>query len=76
MEAELKRYPNLQEIVWAQDEPKNQGPWRFMAWRLRRVNASGLPIRYAGRPKSASPATGFHAIHKAQLEDLLAAALN
>jgi 2-oxoglutarate dehydrogenase E1 component len=71
--AELDRYPNAREIVWAQDEPQNQGAWRYMAWQLRQ--ASDLPIRYAGRPESASPATGYPGMHKAQLEALLDAAL-
>ena len=72
--AELDRYPNAGELVWAQDEPQNQGAWRYMAWQLRQ--ASDLPIRYAGRPESASPATGYHDLHKAQLEALLDAALD
>jgi 2-oxoglutarate dehydrogenase E1 component len=72
---ELARYPNLSEYVWAQDEPQNQGPWRFMAWQLHQITG-GQHVRYAGRPESASPATGFNNLHKAQLETLLDAALN
>jgi len=75
MAAELGRYPNLAEIIWAQDEPQNQGPWRFMAWQLHQLTG-GRHVQYAGRPESASPATGFHDLHKIQLEALLAAALN
>ncbi|TCJ13029.1 2-oxoglutarate dehydrogenase E1 component [Parasulfuritortus cantonensis] len=71
--AELDRYPNAEELVWAQDEPQNQGAWRYMAWRLRQ--AIDLPVRYAGRPESASPATGFASMHKAQLEAILETAL-
>lgn len=70
---ELERYADAEEIVWAQDEPQNQGAWRFMAWQMRQV--SDLPIRYAGRPESASPATGYHELHKVQLDALLATAL-
>ncbi len=73
IKAELARYPNAAEIVWAQDEPKNQGAWRFMAYHLRQL--SGKPVHYAGRPESASPATGYHSVHKQQLDDLIAAAL-
>ncbi|MDR3394573.1 MAG: 2-oxoglutarate dehydrogenase E1 component, partial [Parasulfuritortus sp.] len=73
--AELARYPHLAEYVWAQDEPQNQGPWRFMAWQLHQLTG-GKHVRYAGRPESASPATGFHDLHKAQLAALLDAALN
>ncbi|NTV95889.1 MAG: 2-oxoglutarate dehydrogenase E1 component [Thiobacillus sp.] len=73
LDAELDRYPNAEEIVWAQDEPQNQGAWRYMAWRLGQ--AAALPVRYAGRPDSASPATGSASLHKSQLEALLEAAL-
>jgi 2-oxoglutarate dehydrogenase E1 component len=69
IEAALVQYVQAQEIVWVQDEPKNQGPWRFMAYHLRTI--SSLPIRYVGRPPSASPATGFASVHKAQLERIL-----
>ncbi len=70
LRTELARYPNAGEIVWAQDEPQNQGAWRFMAYRLRTV--CQLPVRYAGRPESASPATGYAEVHKVQLEEILA----
>ncbi len=69
LSAELARYPNLQELVWAQDEPRNQGAWRFMAWQIKQL--SDLPLTYAGRPESASPSTGFHSLHQQQLESLL-----
>jgi 2-oxoglutarate dehydrogenase E1 component len=69
----LASMPSLTEIVWAQDEPRNQGAWRFMAYQLK--NLSNVPIRYAGRPESASPATGFAAVHAAQSESLIRAAL-
>lgn len=69
LEQILSAFPNAREIVWAQDEPQNQGPWRYMAYHLRQV--SSLPIRYAGRPESASPATGYASVHKAQFERIL-----
>ena len=73
LQAVLAHFPGLREIVWAQDEPQNQGAWRFMAFQLRQL--SELPLHYAGRPEGASPATGFASMHKAQAEALLAAAL-
>ncbi|HEX8978463.1 MAG TPA: 2-oxoglutarate dehydrogenase E1 component [Parasulfuritortus sp.] len=75
LKAELDRYPNLTELVWAQDEPQNQGAWGYMAWQMHHLTG-GRHVHYAGRPESASPATGFHDLHKAQLDALLAAALN
>ncbi len=65
----LARFPNARRLLWVQDEPQNQGPWRYMAYHLRQV--STLPIRYVGRPESASPASGYLAMHKAQLEGIL-----
>lgn len=65
----LASFPNARRMLWVQDEPQNQGPWRYMAYHLRQV--SPLPIRYIGRPESASPATGYLEMHKAQLERIL-----
>ncbi|MBK6741892.1 MAG: 2-oxoglutarate dehydrogenase E1 component [Hydrogenophilales bacterium] len=77
--AVIAGFAHLEEIVWAQDEPRNQGAWRFMVYELMKLgklkNFSNLPITYAGRPESASPATGFAAVHTAQSDSLIRAAL-
>ena len=70
----LQRYPNAKDITWAQDEPQNQGAWRFIAYQIRLQ--SGIWLDYAGRPESASPATGVAGLHKQQLQDILSAALD
>ncbi|MCC7175793.1 MAG: multifunctional oxoglutarate decarboxylase/oxoglutarate dehydrogenase thiamine pyrophosphate-binding subunit/dihydrolipoyllysine-residue succinyltransferase subunit [Bryobacterales bacterium] len=60
----LEKYPQSSELVWAQEEPRNMGAWRYMRDRLRPLIASGgRNLRYAGRPESASPATGSHKRH-------------
>ena len=69
----LARYPHTKSIVWAQDEPQNQGAWRFIAYQIRMQ--SGIWLEYAGRPESASPATGIASLHKQQLEAIIATAL-
>lgn len=69
----IQRYPNIKGITWAQDEPQNQGAWRFIAYQIRMQ--SGFWLDYAGRPESASPATGIADLHKQQLEAILATAL-
>jgi len=75
---ELERFPNA-EIVWCQEEPKNQGGWTFMEpnieWVLGRIRETNTRPRYAGRPASASPATGLMSQHKAQQEALVNDAL-
>ena len=75
-EAELAKFPNATEILWAQEEPKNQGAWYQTRHRLERLAKDGQQVRFAGRPASASPAVGYASKHKSQLEQLIADALN
>jgi 2-oxoglutarate dehydrogenase E1 component len=56
-------YPNLEEIVWVQEEPKNMGAWEFMNWRLKRLIDGRLPVNYVGRRRSPSPAEGSLTAH-------------
>ena len=76
--AELKRFPDA-EIVWCQEEPKNQGGWSFvepnLEWVLSRIKAKWTRPAYAGRPPAASPATGLAKSHKAQQDALVEDAL-
>ena len=76
---ELQRFKNA-EMVWCQEEPKNQGAWSFMEpnieWVLTRIKAKHTRPAYAGRAAAASPATGLASQHKAQQEALVADALN
>ena len=75
----LKRMTHLEEVVWAQEEPKNQGYWAHVEPRLeRRLGEAGLkPKRpvYAGREPAASPATGLAKRHAAEQAALIAQAL-
>ncbi|MGX9356566.1 2-oxoglutarate dehydrogenase E1 component [Roseobacteraceae bacterium S113] len=75
---ELERFKNA-EMVWCQEEPKNQGGWTFMEpnleWVLGRIKAKHTRAIYAGRPASASPATGLASQHKAQQAALVNDAL-
>lgn len=75
----LQRMSGLETVVWAQEEPKNQGSWSFVEPLIEHclVEAGvgpGRPV-YAGRAASASPATGLASRHKAQQDALIAAAL-
>lgn len=75
---ELDRFKQAQ-IVWCQEEPKNQGAWTFvepnLEWVLTRIGAAHSRPRYVGRAASASPATGLASQHKAQQEALVNEAL-
>ncbi len=78
MSKELGRFKNA-DVVWCQEEPKNQGGWTFMEpnieWVLGRIKAKAKRPTYAGRPASASPATGLGKTHKAQQAALIDDAL-
>ncbi|MGB3409018.1 MAG: 2-oxoglutarate dehydrogenase E1 component [Jannaschia sp.] len=76
---ELTRFKHA-EIVWCQEEPKNQGGWTFLEpnieWVLTRIGAAHKRARYVGRAASASPATGLASQHKAQQAALVNEALS
>jgi len=61
--AVVDQYPNVEEVVWAQEEPKNMGAWTFVSPRLRASTGNQLTVRYLGRPERASPAEGYHQAH-------------
>ncbi|MER5170896.1 2-oxoglutarate dehydrogenase E1 component [Thioclava sp. GXIMD2076] len=75
---ELARFKNA-EMVWCQEEPKNQGAWSFiepnLEWVLSKLDAKHSRARYAGRAASASPATGLAKSHKAEQDALVNDAL-
>ncbi len=68
-------YPNLREIVWLQEEPRNQGAWRFLSTRLREIVSPMIEVIYTGRPEAAASAEGSNARHVAEQNRLLSAAL-
>ena len=78
MLTELKRFEGA-EVVWCQEEPKNQGAWTFVEpnieWVLNRLETKSKRPVYVGRPASASPATGLASQHKAQQAALVDDAL-
>ena len=69
--AELKKYPNLTDLVWCQDEPQNQGAWFFVQHYIHENMVEGQKLGYAGRPASASPAVGYAHLHMEQQKALL-----
>jgi 2-oxoglutarate dehydrogenase E1 component len=75
----LKAMPQLTDLVWAQEEPKNNGAWFFVESLLEQCLAdaghAGMRPQYAGRDASASPATGLAKRHAAEQAALIAAAL-
>lgn len=72
--AELKKYPNVTDIVWCQDEPQNQGAWFFIQHNIHENMTEGQKLGYAGRAASASPAVGYSHLHAEQQKALVDAA--
>ena len=74
----IERYPNVEDAVWVQEEPRNQGAWYAMQSRLRRVvqkHKVDVHLRYVGREPSASAAAGHSALHFRQQETFVNEAL-
>jgi 2-oxoglutarate dehydrogenase E1 component len=72
----LLRYPVTCDVVWAQEEPRNMGPWRFVREQLQPLlDSTGRELKYAGRPESASPATGSYKRHLQEQAALVEEAL-
>jgi 2-oxoglutarate dehydrogenase E1 component len=59
----LSRYPNITELVWAQEEPQNMGAWRAIRHRLEEGLPEDVELRYVGRPWRASPSEGYPTAH-------------
>jgi 2-oxoglutarate decarboxylase len=66
----LASYPNIDEVVWLQEEPENMGAWPFVHHQVHR-QLRDTPVRHVARAESASPATGSSLVHAAEQADLL-----
>jgi 2-oxoglutarate decarboxylase len=74
--AALASYPSVGKAIWVQEEARNMGPWTFVQPRLTSVLGAKIPLGYAGRASSASPATGNASVHKRELAAFLADAFS
>ena len=75
LERELLRYPLAKDVVWCQEEPENQGAWRYMQTCLQGRMSADQVLHYAGRAAYAAPAEGSMAKHKAAQAALIGVAL-
>jgi 2-oxoglutarate dehydrogenase E1 component len=73
--AVVRSYPQLEEVVWAQEEPQNMGAWRSIRHRLEEACPPGVPLRYVGRPWRASPSEGYPTAHLREQDRIARAAL-
>src|SRR4051794_13390051 len=73
---EVKRYPNLREVVWAQEEPRNMGARAHMSPRLLQILPTDIEFGYVGRPERASPGEGYPAAHTVEQTRIILTALD
>ena len=73
--AQMAVYPAAKSVVWAQEEPANQGAWHRVQHYLLRNMRPEQTLGYAGRASSASPAVGYLAKHNEQQKELVDVAL-
>jgi multifunctional 2-oxoglutarate metabolism enzyme len=75
LEGIIACYPNLKEIVWVQEEPRNMGCWKVMSRRLPDLLPEGVELGYIGRPIRASPGEGYSVAHAREQERIVLTAL-
>jgi len=71
----ISSYPNLKEIVWVQEEPRNMGAWSVMQRRMPELLPEGVDLGYVGRPPRASPGEGYAVAHTREQERIVLTAL-
>jgi 2-oxoglutarate dehydrogenase E1 component len=72
----IASYPNLHEVLWVQEEPRNMGARAHMSPRLLQILPEALEFGYVGRPERASPGEGYPAAHNAEQNRILTTALD
>jgi multifunctional 2-oxoglutarate metabolism enzyme len=72
----IGRYPNLREVLWTQEEPRNMGARAHMSPRLMQVMPPQLKFGYVGRPERASPGEGYPAAHVGEQDRIIRTALD
>ncbi len=72
----IEEYPNLQELLWVQEEPRNMGARAHMMPRLAQILPEGVHLGYVGRPERASPGEGYPAAHATEQARVLRTALD
>jgi len=70
----VRRYPNLKEVVWVQEEPRNMGARKFVLPKIRDVLPPSVTLTDVSRPERSSPAEGYPAAHKAEQERIVTTA--
>ena len=72
----MRRYPNLKEVVWVQEEPRNVGARAHMFPRLMQIMPENIRFGFVGRPERASPGEGYPAAHLAEQNRIVTTAID
>jgi 2-oxoglutarate dehydrogenase E1 component len=72
----LASYPNVQEVVWVQEEPRNMGAWNAVEPHIRNLLNPGISLNVIARPERSSPATGFWDLYMAEQEQIILEAMS
>ena len=72
----LSQYKNADELIWCQEEPKNQGGWDFCKLRIPALINKRWQLGYAGREPSAAPAVGSAKLHAREQQQVINKALS
>ncbi len=72
----MRRYPNLKEVVWVQEEPRNVGARAHMFPRLMQIMPEDIRFGFIGRPERASPGEGYPAAHLAEQNRIVTTAID
>jgi 2-oxoglutarate dehydrogenase E1 component len=72
----VQSYPNLEEVIWAQEEPRTAGARAHMSPRLMQILPEHIAFGYVGRPERASPGEGYPVAHVAEQNRILRTALH
>ena len=67
----VEEFPNATEVIWCQEEPKNQGAWYQIRHHLQACLSENQELKYVGRPRSPSPAVGYHTVHVQEQQKLV-----
>ncbi|MCC6498896.1 MAG: 2-oxoglutarate dehydrogenase E1 component [Anaerolineales bacterium] len=67
----LGEYPNVERIIWVQEEPFNMGAWNYLRPLLRELTGDRLPLHYVGRPESSSPSEGSSTLYRINQQSLI-----
>jgi multifunctional 2-oxoglutarate metabolism enzyme len=75
LEGLIASYPNLKEIAWVQEEPRNMGAWKVMSRRMPGLLPDGVELTYIGRQGRASTGEGYSGAHALEQERIVLTAL-